>query len=293
MTTPTIWTEFMQAGVRQSFYDAAGVRTRVLECGSGPTTLLMLHGTGGHGEAYYRNLGPLSETMRVCAVDMLGHGYTDRPDVEYTLDDYADHIENLIDAMGVDRVHISGESLGAAVGAWFAVTRPERIDRLVLNTGILAAPDHLDQLLDLGKRTRAIAEAGLTRESIRARMEWLVSEPARMTDELVECRYLIYSQDGMMETVGRVMTRMMAMLSGKVGQHYLEPGVMHRVRCPTLVLWTEHNPGQSAELAKRVAAEMPDSEFHLLEDAGHWPQFEQPELVNGLHLDFLTAAVSR
>jgi 2-hydroxy-6-oxonona-2,4-dienedioate hydrolase len=288
MSVPTIWTELMGTGVSERFYDAAGVRTRVLEGGDGPT-LLLLHGTGGHAEAYYRNLPELSRHFRVCAVDMLGHGFTDRPDVEYTLDDYASHIADLLDAMGVERASLSGESLGAAVSAWFGITRPERIERAVLNTGILHLPDRLPELLDLGKRTRAIAEQGLTRESIRARMEWLVSKPERMTDELVEIRYRIYSQDGMMERVGRIMQRMMMMLSGKVGHEYMAEGVMQKLTCPTLVLWTEHNPGQSVELATSVVEEMPDARIHVLKDAGHWPQFEKPELVNQLHLEFLAA----
>jgi pimeloyl-ACP methyl ester carboxylesterase len=288
MTVPTIWNELMGTGVSERFYDAAGARTRVLEGGEGPT-LLLLHGTGGHAEAYYRNLPELAKHFRVCAVDMLGHGYTDRPDVEYTLDDYASHIADLLDAIGVERASLSGESLGAAVTAWFGITRPERTERAVLNTGILHLPDKLEELLDLGKRTRAIAQDGLTRESIRARMEWLVSKPERMTDELVECRYRIYSQEGMMERVGRIMQRMMMMLSGKVGHEYMAEGVMEKLTCPTLVLWTEHNPGQSVELATRVVEEMPDARMHVLKDAGHWPQFEKPELVNQLHLEFLAA----
>src|SRR4051812_3471306 len=110
-----------------------------------------------------------------------------------------------------------------------------------------------------------------------------------MTDELVECRYRIYSQDGMMERVGRIMQRMMRMLAGEVGHEYMAEGVMQRMTCPTLVLWTEHNPGQSYDLASRLVGEMPDARIHLLQDAGHWPQFEKPEIVNQLHLDFLGA----
>ena len=286
MSVPTIWTELMGTGVSERFYDAAGVRTRVLEGGEGPT-LLLLHGTGGHAEAYYRNLPELSKHFRVCAVDMLGHGFTDRPDVEYTLDDYASHIEDLLDAMGVEKASLSGESLGAAVTAWFAITRPERIERAVLNTGVLAYPDRLQEILEIGIRTRAIAEQGLTRETVRKRLEFLVSDLERMTDELVEVRYRIYAQDGMMERVGRIMQRMMRMLKGEVGQQYMADGIMQQVACPTLIVWTEHNPGQTVELATRIATEMPDARIEVLRDAGHWPQFEKPELVNQMHLDFL------
>ncbi|MDQ1489143.1 MAG: 2-hydroxy-6-oxonona-2,4-dienedioate hydrolase, partial [Actinomycetota bacterium] len=69
----TIWLEFLGRGVSETFYDVNGIRTRVLEAGSGHP-LVMLHGTGGHAETYYRNLGPLSEHFHVYSIDMIGHG---------------------------------------------------------------------------------------------------------------------------------------------------------------------------------------------------------------------------
>lgn len=267
MSTPTIWTELLGVEVAQRYYDAGGIRTRVLEAGDGPV-LLLLHGTGGHAEAYYRNVPALSRHFRVLAVDMLGHGFTDRPDIAYTLDAYVDHLAALLDALGAERASLSGESLGAAVTAWFAIKHPDRIDRAVLNTGLLVPPDRLEEILEIGVRTRAIAEHGLTLETVRKRMEFLVSSPERMTDELVACRYAIYAQDGMMERVGRIMGWMMGLLRGEVGEEYMQPGTMARVQCPTLVLWTEHNPGQSVELAREVVASMPDARIEVLRDAG-------------------------
>lgn len=289
MSTPTIWTELMGSGAVERFYDAGGIRTRVIEYGEGPQTLFMLHGTGGHAETYYRNLVPLGQHMRVLSVDMVGHGFTDRPDLEYTLDDYANHIDALRVAVGAEKICVSGESLGAAVTAWYAITRPQHTERIVCNTGVLHYPDRLEELLEFGRRTRAIAEAGLTRDSVRKRLELLVSDPERMTDEITEIRYRIYSQEGMMERVGRIMQRMMLMLSGEVGHEYMAEGVMNQITCPAMILWTEHNPGQSVELARKVAEGMPNAEFHVVEDAGHWPQFEKPEVVNSLHLEFLGA----
>jgi pimeloyl-ACP methyl ester carboxylesterase len=282
----SIWVEMMGYGVQERYYDVRGVRTRVWEAGAGPT-LVMLHGTGGHAEAYYRNIGPLSASLHVCVVDMVGHGFSDRPELDYTIDDYANHLEGLLDVLGVERVHISGESLGGAVAAWFAITRPDRIERLILNTGMLVLPDHPEELLDVAKRTQAIMAGGLTREAVRSRMEWLVADPSRITDELVETRYRIYSQPGMMEATLRVMGRMMRLLTGEIDGQYVEPGVMADVSCPTLVLWSEHNPGQSSDLARQVTGEMPNARFELLSDCGHWPQYEAPAAFNQLHEQFL------
>jgi pimeloyl-ACP methyl ester carboxylesterase len=280
----------MGSGVQERFYDVDGVRTRVLEAGNGPA-LLLLHGTGGHAETYCRNVAPLSRHFRVCAVDLVGHGYTDRPPLEYTLNDFARHVVGLLDALGVERGHVSGESLGAMVAAWTAITHPERVDRVVMNTGTLARPDATGQaqLDDLEHRTHALADSGVTYETVRHRMNWLVADPSRMTDEMIECRLRIYQQPGMLDSVAAIMSRVVGMLRGDHGAEYVAPRVLSRLARPALVLWTDDNPGQSTELAQRVSADLPDGRFHVLSDCAHWPQFERPDVFNDVHLTFLGA----
>ena len=109
------------------------MRTRVLQAGSGPD-LILLHGTGGHLEAYARDIAGLAREFRVTAYDMVGHGWSDLPDTPYTIDVLSDHLIGLMDALGISRAHLSGESLGGWVTAWTAAYHPDRVDRLVLNT---------------------------------------------------------------------------------------------------------------------------------------------------------------
>lgn len=72
----SIWNELQGVELKQTWYDAGGIRTRVIEAGSG-YPLFLLHGTGGHAEAYSRNIAAHAEHFRVIAYDMVGHGYTD------------------------------------------------------------------------------------------------------------------------------------------------------------------------------------------------------------------------
>lgn len=295
MSAETIWLDMMGAGVCERFYDAGGVRTRVLEAGdpSSPA-LVLLHGTGGHAETYCRNLGPLARRFRVLAVDMVGHGFTDRPDVDYAVGDYAAHVVAVLDAAGIDRAHVSGESLGGMVAAWCGITHADRVDRVVMNTGTLARPDAdgQAQLDDLEQRTMALAREGITREKVRHRMNWLVAEPERMTDEMIDVRLRIYEQPGMLDSVATIMSRVVGMLRGDHGDEYMAPGVLRRLERPTLVLWTEDNPGQTTELAREVSKDIPDARFEVLTDCAHWPQFERPDAFNDALLDFLGAEVA-
>ena len=290
-TGGSMWLDLLGVEVRQHMVDAGGVRTRVVEAGSGPA-LLLLHGTGGHAETYQRNLGPLAERFRVIVPDMIGHGYTDRPDVAYTLDDYADHLFALLDALGEPTTHLSGESLGGCVAAWMALRSTERIDRLVLNTGILERPDEngLVQLADLERRTRRLAvDASL--ETVRKRLEWLVVDPASMTEEMVHIRHRIYSQPGMTDSVIRITEAVLAMNRGVYeGVDYIDRELLAGLRCPTQVLWSDHNPGKPYEKVKQAIDLIPGAEVHIIRDAAHWPQFEQADEVNRLMLAFLTRA---
>ncbi|HCZ47742.1 MAG TPA: alpha/beta hydrolase, partial [Gammaproteobacteria bacterium] len=72
-------------------------------------------GTGGHAEAYMRNIAAHAEHFHVYAIDMLGHGYTDHYDGDYTMEVWSDHLLAFMDTIGADSACLSGESLGAMV----------------------------------------------------------------------------------------------------------------------------------------------------------------------------------
>ncbi len=269
--TRTMWSDLATAGFEVTFPVVNGVRTRVLTAGSGPA-LLLLHGTGGHLETYQKNVTELSAHFRGIVPDMIGHGYTDRPDVDYTLDDYADHLFALLDHFDAPTAYLSGESIGGCIAAWMALRSPERAAALVLNTGILERPDEagLAQLADLEVRTGRLVDE-LTLDVVRRRMEWLVLDPSVMTDEMIRIRYDIYSQPGMVDD----------------GGDYIDAKRLPEISCPTLVLWSDHNPGKPYERVKPAIDSIPDVEVHVVADAAHWPQFEQPQVVNQHMIDFL------
>lgn len=283
----TIWSNLAGHGVRETYVKAGGIRTRILEAGSG-FPLVLLHGTGGHAETYTRNIAPLSKHFHVMSVDMVGHGYSDKPKVTYTMDVFADHIVGILDAYGYGSAFISGESLGGGVACWAALKHPERVKALALNTGILARPDApgIKQLDDLEARTRRLASE-FSRDTIRRRLEWLVLEPSRMSDEMVEIRYRIYSQPGMVDHIINLTCTVLDMNRGKVGNVDYYSYSLKDLKCPALVIWTEHNPGKSLAAVKAAIDAIPVKEVHMLKDAAHWSQWEKPEEVNRLMIEFL------
>ena len=196
MSRPSIWTALLGLPVAQRYYDVGGVRTRCLEAGEGEP-LIFLHGTGGHAEAYARNLQAHAARFHVYAIDMIGHGFTDKPQMPYPMSTFIDHVVRFIHTIGGGPVNLSGESLGAVVAAWIAIEQPQLVRRLVLNTGLPVQrdPEGIAELEELLARSRS-ATGQPTREAVRKRLEWLMYDPADVTDELVEVRYAIYSAPG-------------------------------------------------------------------------------------------------
>lgn len=281
---PAIWPELMDVGFSQSWIEADGVRTRVLEAGSGPP-LIMLHGTGGHAETYLRNLATLATSFRTVVYDMVGHGFSGRPAHPYTLDVYAEQLHGLMDALGIKRAHLSGESLGGWVAAWFAAKQQDRVDRLVLTTpgNVTSKPETMKVIRE--STLRAVAEA--SPETVRARLEWLFAPATRhlVTDELVDVRLAIYSQPGYEAT----MRNILVLQEPSVRERFAwNPEWTGRISAPTLIIWTSDDPTGTYAEGELLQSWIPGARLVNIDGAGHWPQWERPAEFHRLHQEFLT-----
>ena len=169
------------------------MRTRVLQAGSGPD-LVLLHGTGGHLEAYARDIAGLARDFRVTAYDMVGHGWSDLPDRPYTIDVLVEHLLGTMDALGIEAAHLSGESLGGWVAAWTAAHHPDRVRRLVLNTpgNIANKPEVMTRL----RESTLAAVQDPSDATVRRRVEFLFHHKEMVTDELVNLRRAVYTRPG-------------------------------------------------------------------------------------------------
>ncbi|MEQ3549465.1 alpha/beta fold hydrolase [Pseudonocardia nematodicida] len=281
-TSTNIWTELMGQDLSVRHVEIGGWSTRVLEAGMGEETLVLMHGIGGHLEAYARNIVPFARRYRVLAFDFPGHGYTTHAVADIELPDYVAHLGALLDAYGVDRAHLSGESLGGWVAMKFAAAHPDRVGRLILNTpaGNLSLPE-------VRERIRSLSQAAAddpSDERIRARLEWLMADPATVTDELVGTRRTIYARPGF----ARSMRHIMCLQDADVrARNMVTDADLEAIVAPTLVVWTSDDPSGPAKTGLDIAAALEHGRFELITGAGHWPQWEQAEHFTALALDFL------
>ncbi len=265
-----------------SFVQAGPWRTRVLSAGHGDP-LLLLHGTGGHLEAYAHNLGPLAQHFAVTALDFAGHGYTTHATADLEIDTYVQHVLDVLDNLGIERAHLNGESLGGWVAMKFAATHPDRTGKLVLNTpgGTMARPEVMERIRSLSQA----AADDPNPDRVRARLEWLMADPATVTDELVSIRRAIYSRPRFAES----MRHILCLQDEAVRRRNLVTDAdLAAVPRGALVVWTSDDPSGPAGAGIEMAEKIPGGQFQLIRDAGHWPQWEQAELFNRLVVNYLT-----
>jgi 2-hydroxy-6-oxonona-2,4-dienedioate hydrolase len=269
----------------QKWVQAGGIRTRCLEAGDrDKPALVFIHGTGGHAEAYTRNLGPHSEHFHVYSVDMVGHGFTDKPDQPYNFIDMVHHLRDFLDAEGIGRVSVSGESMGAGIAAWFALTYPERVDKIVLNTG---AALRLDQeVVERLARLSIDAVQNATEETVRKRLEFLMKDPSDVTEDMVQTRLAIYRQPELVDRMPKIFEARHTDPKGQ-DRNCLTEEHWRTFKPRTLVLWTSDDPTAPAAAGRQVADWIPDSRFVVMDNCGHWPQYEDADTFNRIHLDFL------
>ncbi|BCN80817.1 alpha/beta fold hydrolase [Rhodococcus hoagii] len=281
----TIWNELAGIDFAVKTVDAAGIPTRSLQAGSGDEAVVFLHGTSGHLEAFARNIAVHAAHYECHAIDMLGHGYTGKPDYAYEIPRYVEHLVNYLDAVGLDKVHLVGESLGGWVAAHLASEQPERVLSLQLLAagGTVANPEIMERIRT--STTKAVRSDDV--ELTRARLRLLMHDPVDATEELVEARHRIYHQPDFVANIHNLLS-LQDMETRQ--RNLLRPDRLARIQAPTLVVWGHENPFGDVPEAKKMAEDIPGAQLQLYPECGHWPQHEQAALYNPLSLEFLAKA---
>ncbi|GAA4920608.1 2-hydroxy-6-oxonona-2,4-dienedioate hydrolase [Actinomycetospora succinea] len=279
----TLWTDLAEVDFAISHETVGGARTRVLRAGAGPDHVVMLHGTSGHIEAFVRNIPAFSQRFTVHALDMLGHGYTDNPGGDLRIPRYVDHVLAYLDAQGIERAHVVGESLGGWVAGRLAADHPERVGRLVLVApgGTVANPEVMDRIRTSTRRAVETDDRALTRQ----RLELLMHDPANVTDELVDVRHRIYHRPAFVAGIDHLLC--LQQMENRT-EDLLTPEQMARIAAPTLIVWGAQNPFGDVPEAHRMQESIPGAKLEIFGECGHWPQHEHSARFDDLALTFLS-----
>jgi len=287
--------------VQSKYIVAGGYRTHYLESGDpSAKPVILIHGANfefGMGvDRWYPTILPLSRTFRVIAVDELGGGDTDAP---ANLDDIgdvrvrADHVLAFIDALGIAPVHLIGQSQGAWIAGFVALTRPHLVDRLILvDSASLALPEggmggsniapRFSNDFFPGTMVRKSLEP--TKNSLREAVSSMVFDQTMLSDDFLD--RLVPLALKWMPIWKDPWPRFWSDGGKRNRDQYLIKGVhiselIHSLRSPPLIIWGK-NSVKGIENGVSLYQRVPDAQLHVFDKANHFAWLDQWREFNSL-----------
>lgn len=256
------------------------------DLGEGAETVVMLHGSGPGASGwanFSRNLEPLlAAGYRVVLMDCPGWSKSDpiinrgsRSDLNATA------LKGLLDVLGLERVHILGNSMGGHSAVAFTLTYPERVGKLVLMGGGTGGASPFVPMPTEGIKLLNGLYREPTIDNLKKMMNVFVYDPSDLTEELFQTRL-----DNMLSRRDHL-ENFVASLAANPKQFPDFSARLGEIKAKTLVIWGRNDRFVPMDVGLRLIAGIANSELHVFNNCGHWAQWEHADTFNRLVLDFL------
>ena len=250
--------------------DVGGRKIGYASAGQDGDVILLVHGYGGDRNSWLFLQEPLAAKYRVYALDLPGHGTSAKDVGDGSLGALADAVTGVLDAIGADRAHLVGHSMGGAVALAVAARDPARVASLTL-----IAPSGFGSGINAGY-LRGFADAQ-TRRELKPVVGQLFADESHLTRQLVDDLLAYKRLDGVDESLHALLD---TLLDGDA-QRGDSAAVLAAVldtgggAMPVTVVWGRGDRIIPAAQAEAVTGAV----SHLIDDAGHMPQMERPAEV--------------
>ena len=242
-----------------------------LSYGEGPA-VVFLHGSGPGASAYSNFKQNIDAVVnaghRALLIDMLGFGYSSKPtDCDYTTELFATTVKATLDALGVDRCSLLGNSLGGAICIRLALDFPDLVERL-----IMMAPGGIEEretyfaMPGMAKMVSSFVGGELDRDGLKNILKILVFNESLVTDALVDERYVVLQQQPK-EVLSRMVIPSMA-------------DELKDLACPIYGFWGQQDEMTPASGANKFLDQTSNCQFLMLADCGHWVMLEHEAVFN-------------
>lgn len=271
-TGPEIGTTVMAAGLATNLHDVGSDR--------GHGTVLLLHGSGPGVSAYanWRLTMPvLEKDFRVIAPDLVGFGYSDVDPGRFTLAGWTSHAVGVLDALGIERAHVVGNSFGGSIALSLAIHHPDRVRRLGLMGAVgldFPITPGLDAVWGYEPSVEAMADL----------LRIFTATPAPAIDDLARLRYEASTRPGVHEAY--------ASMFPAPRQRWVQ-ALAHAeadiaaISSPTIIFHGREDRVIPLETSLRLLQLIPDAQLHVFGNCGHWTQIEHAGEFTRMLRDFL------
>ncbi|MFN7085976.1 MAG: 3-oxoadipate enol-lactonase [Burkholderiales bacterium] len=251
-----------------------GIEINYEIAGEGPWVTLS-HSLACNLHMWDDQMAALTRKYRVLRFDTRGHGRSDAPPGPYTLEQLADDVKGMLDALGIAKTHWIGLSMGGMIGETFALKYPGVFRSMVLADTTARRPPNADQMWS--ERIKLAQEQGMEALVESTLVRWF-TEPYRNTRRDVMTR------------IGNDIRS--TPVAGFIGccQAIAKVDLLDRLKeieCPALVLVGDQDHGTPPEMARAIHENLPGSELRIIAGAAHLSNIEQAEVFNQAVLAFL------
>lgn len=273
--------------VTESFRNWTHGRVRVWETAphSSGKAIILIHGYGAMIEQWRYNIPALAADATVYALDLLGFGESDMPDIHYNARLWRDQILDFMNERGLHRATVVGHSMGGLVAAQFAHDFPDRTDSLVL-----VDPSGHPKRVPSDPLFRVLRYAA-TNPTLRAVSFWLFATPDMARSGLKSAYYNQSAvTDELVELFMRPLRRPGAALSYLAvarNPNDFQIDAPNGIACPTLLVWGGRDRLISPKLINPFRELIPQAEPVVIPDTGHCPHDESPAAFNAAVRKFL------
>lgn len=267
------------------------VNTRYWMEGEGAPVIL-IHGISNCMEDWLLNFEALAQNHRVYALDLIGHGRTDKPlSNPYRFTDFARFVKEFMDALQIKRAHLVGHSLGGAVALLVALNYPSYVNRLVLvdSAGVARQISVVLRLLSipgLGELLGSMALGGDQEKRVAFRRQsW--PDPAVVPDEMILRKLAAVPWQEIRRSYFKALRASMNILGTKKSAYLPIRQGLASLPNPTLVIWGEQDDLIPVSQAQILKDNLPDARVVIFENSKHDPMVTEPQRFNRLVGDFL------
>jgi len=238
--------------------------------------VLLIHGSGPGVSAWanWRLVAPvLSDKRRVLAPDMVGFGYTERPEgIVYNMDVWLKQAIDFIDALGIDKIDVVGNSFGGALALAMAIHYPDRIRKIVL-MGSMGVDFPITYGLDY------VWGYEPSVETMAKVLDLFVVNKAFLSDQLSEMRYYASVEPGFQEAFSAMFPApRQRWVEAMAHDDEAIKGIAHQ----TLIIHGREDQVIPLQTSQKLHQLITNAELHIFGLCGHWTQIEQNKKFNAL-----------
>jgi 2-hydroxy-6-oxonona-2,4-dienedioate hydrolase len=269
----------MTSSSKQEYIPIDGIKTFLVKAGSGHP-LLLIHGASPGASSLLNwklNIDRLAAAgFTVYAYDQPGFGYTENP-TDHSIEYRVTHAKALINALGLDRLHVVGNSVGGYVAARLAL-EDSRVKSFVTTTSGSLSPQGSAESQALAKKhSEELREYEPSIENMRKLTLGTIFNTDLVTDELVRKRYEM--------SIGKNYEAQLQRRNA--ARQKPVHGELNQLRVKTLLLWGNNDRGVSVERGVELFRNIPNAEFHLFDKCAHWVQWDKADRFNEMVINFL------